>query len=145
MANKKRKESLIVAGVLYAFTGFFLYKAYKLPDQAAFFPKMILFLLLLLTTLMLIKDLKDAGSADSKEEAKLDGKQMVAPLLMFLGITAFCLIFRFAGYFPATIVLFVALMLIFKVRPWWKILVITAGYLVFIYLMFVMWLQVQLL
>ena len=37
----------------------------------------------------------------------------------------------------------VGFMIALKVKPWWLILAITAGYALFIYLMFVVWLKVS--
>ncbi len=144
MASKKRLESILVAVVLFAFCGFFLYKASLLPGEAAFFPKAILYLMTGLTAIMLVKDLMDIKSGKNTEAPKIAAKDLAAPPLMFLGVTAFVVLFRLFGYFPASIVLFVGLMLVLKVKPRWMIAAITAGYLVFIYLMFVKWLQVSL-
>ena len=71
--------------------------------------------------------------------------EIKVPMLMFLGVVLYCLIFNFTNYFVATAIMIPAFMLVEKVRPVWKVVLIDVVYLVFIYVLFVKVLQVPLL
>ena len=138
MAKKALSHDLIVGVIFYAFIGFCYYiTTTMLPDSAAF-PQMTLALLAILNTAMVI------NSFVKKPANKFTAKDTAMPLLYFAGIIVYAIVFNFLGYFPATAIMLIAYMLILQVRPIWKIFAITAGYLVFIYVLFVLWLNTNL-
>ena len=142
--SPKARESLITSGALLAVFAFLYAQTIGMPSSPALFPRMCLILLTFLTILMLYFDLKKYGK-DPNADGGVHFKDIVRPLLTFAAIVIYALLFDLFGYFPATILLLVGLMFVLKVKPWWLILAITAGYCVFIYLMFVVWLKVSIL
>jgi len=142
--SKKARESLITSAVLLAVFGFLYAQTLRMPDTPALFPRMCLVLLTALTLIMLFTDMRKYAK-DASAEGNIYWKDIAVPLLIFLAIVAYAVLFDLAGYFPATVAMLVAFMIALKVRPWWLIPVITAGYSVFIYLMFVVWLKVSIL
>ena len=139
--SPKVRESLITSVALLAVFAFLFTQTMSLPSNAALFPRMCLILLSVLTLLMLYFDVKK--HAKDNAEGGVHFKEILMPLVAFVGIIIYALLFEFFGYFPATIIMLVAFMFALKVKPWWLILAITAGYSVFIYLMFVVWLKVN--
>ncbi|MDO4547647.1 MAG: tripartite tricarboxylate transporter TctB family protein [Clostridia bacterium] len=135
MAHKKLCHELVIGAVIYAFLIFaFVITNSMLPDSALF-PRMIIALFALLNTIMVVQ------AFTGKYQNKFTMRETLMPLLYFAGIIAYVFLFKWLGYFPATAVMMVAYMFVLKVRPIWKIGVITCGYLVFIYLLFVVWLK----
>ena len=132
---KINKQGLIVGLVFYAFILFCWICTNTFVGDASIFPRMILALLALLNTIMIIQAFRGQGkSAFSAKEAAM-------PLLFFAGIVAYVLLFTLLGYFPSTCIMLIAYMLILKVRPYWLIAALTAGYLAFVYVLFVVWLN----
>ena len=80
---------------------------------------------------------------DHDAESGVHWKEIAVPLVAFAAIVVYAVLFDLFGYFPATAVMLVGFMIALKVKPWWLILAITAGYALFIYLMFVVWLKVS--
>lgn len=137
----KRKETILTGVLIYAVSGFLFYMTKGLPSDAALFPRACLILFAILDTILLALELGKKKSSSEGEGITWETVKM--PLLAFLGITVYVVLFRLIGYFPATAVMLAGFMWVMKVRPWWKIACIMAGYGLFIYLMFVLWLRVS--
>ena len=131
------KQDLVVGIMVYALLLMFLIQSNSLPKDSAFFPRMVLSVFGLLNTVMITQ-----AFVRKKNGNTVDIKSFGKPMLFFLGIVLYALLFRFIGYFPSTFILLFVAMFLLKVRPWWKILSISAGYLAFIYVLFVIWLKV---
>ena len=104
------------------------------------FPRMILVVFALLNTAMIFAAFKSGGVG----AGGITLTELKMPLLYYAGIVLYIVLFRFFGYFPATVVMLTVFMAICKVRPWWKIALIVGGFTGIIYLLFVVWLQTRL-
>lgn len=135
--TQARNNQIILVGVfIYAF----LLAAYimtnsMLPDTALF-PRMIIALFAFLNTLMVIQAFRGKGG-----DAGITWQDIRMPLLYFVGIVLYALLFSLTNYFVATGIMLVVYMLILKVRPLWIIPVITLAFGGFVYLLFVVWLK----
>ncbi len=136
--KKKNIQELIVGVVLYAFILFCWMCTNKFIGDASLFPRMILVLFALLNTIMVIQAFLGKGA-----EGKFSPKDALMPLAYFAGIVVYVLLFAWVGYFPATVIMLVAFFLILKVKPYWLIPVLTGGYCLFVYLLFVLWLKTR--
>ncbi len=136
--KKKNTQELIVGVVLYAFILFCWMCTNKFIGDASLFPRMILVLFALLNTIMVIQAFLGKGA-----EGKFSPKDALMPLAYFAGIVVYVLLFAWVGYFPATVIMLVAFFLILKVKPYWLIPVLTGGYCLFVYLLFVLWLKTR--
>lgn len=140
--SPKARESIITSVVMLIVFGFLFTQTLDMPDSPALFPRMCLALLSILTIIMLYLDVRKYGR-DHEAESGVHWKEIALPLLAFAGIVVYAVLFDLFGYFPATAIMLVGFMIALKVRPWWLILAIIAGYGLFIYLMFVVWLKVN--
>ena len=122
--------------------GFLFAQTMGMPSTPALFPRMCLILLTVLTVIMLYLDVRKYAK-DHDAESGVHWKEIAVPLVAFAAIVVYAVLFDLFGYFPATAVMLVGFMIALKVKPWWLILAITAGYALFIYLMFVVWLKVS--
>ena len=136
--QKKNMQSLIVGVVLYAFIVFCWMCTNSFIGDASLFPRMILILFAILNTIMVVQAFLGRG-----KEGKFYLKDALMPLAYFAGIVVYVLLFGWLGYFPATVIMLVALFLILKVRPYWLIAALTGGYCLFVYLLFVLWLKIH--
>ena len=137
--QKANKQGLIIGVVLYAFIVFCWMCTNSFVGDAALFPRMILVLFVVLNTIMVIQAFVNKG----KQEAKFHVKDAVMPLVYFAGVVVYVILFALIGYFPATVIMLIAFFLILKVRPYWLIAVLTGGYCLFVYLLFVLWLKTR--
>lgn len=139
--SAKAKQDLTVGIVIYLFLGWFYWQTTSMLPDSALFPRMILGLFAILNAIMIVQGFragKDARAAFSFQD-------VIIPLIVFLCIVAYVIIFKFIGYFPSTVIMLAGLMIAFKVRPYWLIAVIIIGYCAFIYFLFVKQLNVSLL
>lgn len=132
---KINKQGLIIGVILYAFIVFCWMCTNSFIGDASLFPRMILILFALLNTIMVIQSFLGKGAVS------FSVKEAAMPLLYFAGIVVYVILFKLLGYFPATAIMLIAYMLILKVKPYWLIAALTAGYLGFVYLLFVVWLK----
>lgn len=114
--------------------GFLFAQTMGMPSTPALFPRMSLILLTVLTVIMLYLDVRKYAK-DHDAESGVHWKEIAVPLVAFAAIVVYAVLFDLFGYFPATAVMLVGFMIALKVKPWWLILAITAGYALFIYLM----------
>lgn len=138
MADKKFTEELITGAVIYAFLAFVYWNTLSMVPASALFPRIVTVGIAILNTGMVFQSFRKHG------KASLSLKELLMPAAYYLGIIVYAAAFALIGYFPATAVMLIAYMLVLKVRPIWLIAAITAGYLVFIYVLFVMWLNTNL-
>ena len=132
---KINRQGLIVGIVLYAFILFCWMCTNSFIGDAALFPRMILALFAVLNTIMVIQAFQGKG------KVAFSAKEAAMPLLYFAGIVVYALLFNLLDYFPATAIMLVGYMLILKVKPYWLIAALTGGYMVFVYVLFVVWLK----
>jgi hypothetical protein len=140
--NTKLKSDLGVGIIVYSLVIVFFSQTFKMPAQASLFPRMVLALMAFLNTAMLIMAFRANAAKKNTGSSGVTWQMVKMPLLYFAGIVAYCVLFKFMGYFPSTAIALIAFFVISKVRPYWLITAITAGYLVFTYLLFVLWLKV---
>jgi len=150
MNKVKAKQDLGLSVFIYALFGFFFYQTANLKaEDSKTFPFIILMLLLILNTLLFVKAVLELVRTKEPQREKgaavLTRKDLLAPFLAFLGIVVYVVVYQHTNYFIATAIMMLSFLFILKVRPWWKVLVITLGYLLFIYILFVIWLHVRLL
>ena len=142
--NKKAKQDIFVCLVIYAFMLFCFVQTFSMKSGSAPMPRLILSLAFICNTALTVRTIgqlkKNPGG-----EGYTSISEIKVPMLMFLGVVLYCLIFNFTNYFVATAIMIPAFMLVEKVRPVWKVMLIDVVYLVFIYVLFVKVLQVPLL
>ncbi|WP_308588880.1 tripartite tricarboxylate transporter TctB family protein [uncultured Oscillibacter sp.] len=142
--SSKARESVITSVVLLAVFGFAYAQTLGMPATPALFPRMCLMLLTVLTLIMLYLDVRKYAK-DASAQGGVHFREISIPLLEFIAVAAYAALFDRFGYFPATVLMLAGFMAALKVKPWWLIPAITAGYVLFIYLMFAVWLKVSIL
>ncbi|KUO72191.1 MAG: hypothetical protein APF77_10640 [Clostridia bacterium BRH_c25] len=118
-----------------------------LPTEAVVFPVSLLAIIALLALWILWDGVRKtkAATAEQPIDNPVSLSKIKIPFITFLYIAGYVALFRFAGYFVATIVFMIALMRRFRLTSWKQILLITAGFVIIIYTMFVKQLNVPVL
>ena len=142
--NRKAKQDIFACILIYAFMLFCFMQTFTMKSGAETMPRLILSVALICNTALLVRTVRQLKKNPSNEGYTSISKIKV-PILMFLGVVLYCVLFSFTNYFIATAILILVFMLIEKVKPLWLILTIDAVYLVFIYVLFVVVLKVPLL
>ena len=143
---KKKIHSDVFVGIfLEALCTFFFLYGRNLPKEAKTFPNIVLFLIAALSVFVIIGGIRKTKQMNSGVDVKnISWEQICYPLLTLAISTVYYFLFRYVGYFIATPILLVSLMLIFGVRNWKPLVFIPVGYLVFTYILFVWQLGVRL-
>lgn len=140
--NKKAKQDIIACLVIYAFILFCFVQTFTMKSGSDVMPRMVLALATICNTALAIRTIRQLKKPG--DEGYTSIAEIKIPVLMFLGVVLYCLLFSFTNYFIATAVLIAAFMLIEKVKPVWLVVTIDAVFLVFIYVLFVLVLKVPL-
>lgn len=142
--NKKAKQDIVACILIFTFILFCYWQTFTMKSGSHVMPRMVLGLATICNTALLIRcaiQLKNGTSGEGYTSIA----QIKVPVLMFLGVVLYSLLFSFTNYFIATAVMIFIFMMIERVKPLWLILTIDGVYLVFIYLLFIMVLKVPLL
>ena len=146
MKIKANRDIYIGIGFL-LFCAFFFILSMDLPPGAATFPILLLAILSLLACLIFWDGYKKTRSVseDNNEEKAFCFSDLKMPFVTFIIISGYFALFALTGYFIATIIFMIVLMRYFKEKSWRKILMISAGFILIIYAMFVKQLNVPVL
>ncbi len=140
---KKAKQDIGVCALIYLFILFCYWQTLTMKSGSEVMPHMVLAVAIVCNTALLVRSVGQRHKNFS-DEGYTSIAEIKMPMLMFLGVVLYCLLFNFLNYFVATAIMLVVFMLIEKVKPLWMILTIAAIYLAFIYVLFVMVLKVPL-
>ena len=130
-------RDLLIGAFLIIGSIYFYGVSTALPKSSATFPQIILIAIIALSAIMLLQTfLKEKTLREAEAKA---GKTPIVwlPYLVYLVVVAFIVVFRFVGYFPASVLLIVGLMLFFKVKSWKLLVGVPAVYCLFVYALFV--------
>lgn len=140
---KKAKQDILVCALIYLFILFCYWQTLTMKSGSEVMPHMILTVAIVCNTALLVRSVSQLRKTSS-DEGYTSVAEIKMPVLMFLGVVLYCLLFNFSNYFVATAIMLLVFMLIEKVKPLWLIITIDAVYLAFIYTLFVMVLKVPL-
>ena len=132
----------LVSAVLLMQTG-------KMPSGAAQFPKVILGCFIAFGLWIVYKGIAKTlllrkGFGEKVKDKPLELRQMARPMACLLGVIAYVAIIKITGFFVASTIFTLMFMWLYGLRSVKKMLVITFGMDVFLYVLFVMKLKVQL-
>lgn len=148
--DKKRKprihQDVYISILLLLLGGFFFYQTTRMLPAAALFPRIALTVFMILMAAVLVGGIrKSKDAADSDEDIRmLKWEQNKMPYALFLITVVYVILMNTVGFFGATAVFIPAVMLWFRNRNWKLIVGMTAGTLIFVYLLFVMFLKATL-
>ena len=141
--SKKATQDILVCALIYLFIVFCYWQALTLKSGSEVMPRMIMLVAAVCNTVLLVRSI-----GQLRKHTVDDGYTSIAeikiPILMFLGVVLYCLLFSIFNYFIATAIMLLVFMMLEKIKPLWKIIAIDAAYLAFIYVLFIVVLKVPL-
>lgn len=138
MEKKKMHQDVFVGIGALIFVAWVLFLNRKLPMGSKLMPLLLCGLLAVLGVLILLQGLKKTASGKPEEMKELLNEDILkVPLIAWLFVLGYVLLFFSLGYFIATGVMLVALMRYMKRTDWKMIILITVIYLLFMYFVFV--------
>ena len=138
MEKKKLHQDVFVGIAALIFVAWVLFLNRKLPIGSALMPLLLCGLLAVLGIIIIIQGLKKSASGRPEDMKVLLNEDILkVPLIAWLFVLGYVLLFFFVGYFIATAVMLVALMRYMKRTDWKMIIAITVIYLLFMYFVFV--------
>lgn len=143
---KKTIHSDVFVGIgLELLCAFFFFYGKSLPSAAKLFPNILLAFIAILSVFVIAEGVKKTKQMNTGEAiASISWDEIRFPLLTFGFSIIYYLLFRYVGYFIATPILLIGLMIFFRIRNWKALIFIPVGYLVFTYVLFVWQLGVRL-
>jgi len=138
MEKNKLHQDVFVGIAALIFVAWVLFLNRKLPLGSALMPLLLCGLLAVLGVIIIIQGLKKSSSGRPEDMKELLNEDILkVPLIAWLFVLGYVLLFFFVGYFIATAVMLVALMRYMKRTDWKMIIAITVIYLLFMYFVFV--------
>ncbi|MDR1511096.1 MAG: tripartite tricarboxylate transporter TctB family protein [Synergistaceae bacterium] len=143
----KIHQDVFVGIFIIAVCATFLSGTASKPGDSMTFPIILLGLMAMLAVVVIIGGIKKTKTATAEKpiENSLHPEKLKTPLIAFLFIAAYVALFSFVGYFTATVLFLPALMARFGIRKTGRISMITVGFAVIIYALFVRQLNVPVL
>lgn len=138
-------SDVYVSLVIYLLVGvaWFFTTSFRNAEETASFARAVLIIIAALDCVVLYRGIRMSGPA--KEDKAFNFKEMKIPLLSFLFFIVYEILFIKFGYFIATPVFLVAIMIFFGERNWKVIVPVVLGYLLIVYVIFVRILHIRLL
>lgn len=138
MEKKKLHQDVFVGIGALIFVAWVMFLNRKLPVGSALMPMLLCGLLAVLGVLIIFQGLKKSSSGKPEDMKQLLNEDVLkVPLIAWLFVLGYVLLFFAVGYFIATGVMLIALMRYMKRTDWKMIIAITVVYLLFMYFVFV--------
>lgn len=143
----KTHQDILVGFFWVLFCAVFLLISISKQSDSFVFPILLLAVLALLAAWVIwdgFRKTKAATASQVSPKNTLTPQQLKAPVLTYLYIAAYVVLFNLVGYYIATFVFMVALMRYFRIVSWKQILLVTVIFILFIYFLLVRQLNVPL-
>ena len=141
--NLKCINADIVAGIILLIISAGSYNmasGFDNPD-AALWPKAVILLIVIFTALVMANGFKKMKENTEAKEA--DFTKAIAPVLTLVAIALYAVLMEHAGFFIATAIFCPLSMYALGQRNWLALIGVTAGLNLFVYVLFVMQLELQ--
>jgi len=146
--KKKFHEDIWICLIIYAFCLFmFLTGRHMHFPDSKYFPFLCLGLMCLMNTVLLGQTIWFSLKHSNQEVAEANAikwKEIRFPLLVWLVLLAYVVLFDFFGFYISTVVMTVGLLLLLKVRNWKIIAALPVALLAGVYILFEVILKVTL-
>jgi len=146
--KKKIHEDIIICLVVYAFCAFMFITGQSMHfEDSKYFPFICVGVMCVLNTVLLIHTLRFSRAATAEEMEKanmIKWNEIRFPLLIWLVLLAYVVIYDFFGFYVSTVVLSVALLWLLKARNWKLLVFLPVGLVAGVYVLFEIILKVPL-
>lgn len=144
MAAMTKKKELIFSSVVTVLTAALLVRAFMYPGESSQFPRFLMVLQLVFSALLLVRAIRLPAAAGASKSAKAAAKSLVVPFQVFVSASLYLIMISFLGYFVATAIFLCGTMFWFGTRKPLLIVSVSAGFMLVIYALFVLFIGVRL-
>jgi len=150
MAKISREKEIGFAAAMSIISAAFLVQSYLYPAESSQFPRFLMMLQAAFCLILLWRALKQPKAVGTKTEDTVTGKkvgllsEMKVPLQIFVASSAYLIGISTLGYFVASSIFLAGTMYWFGTRKPIVIIGVTAGFLLTIYALFVLFIGVRL-
>lgn len=142
---KRNIHSDVYISVILLVLGVLMYlRTYVMPVGAAVFPRLILIVFVGLTAWTLYQGIKKTKSMKDTVCSDLTYGMIRLPLISLLIVVIYVVAIKFLGFFISTTIFIASFMYFYQIRDWKKMSLTIIGVNIFIYILFVMQLNVPL-
>jgi|SRR5690625_4005908 len=149
--NKSVHQDVFSGIVLLLITVVFYWQTFDLPDRAALFPEFILYILMFFSVAIIINGIRKTKREKNGEEVeRTDDEERITfskikmPLLILGILIVYLVVLDIVGFFVTTSLLIASILYILKVRKPLTYILTIVGVELFIYVLFVYFLNVNL-
>lgn len=135
----------VYVGVIMMIVSLFLvFLSMEVILEARLFPLIFLIIMIIFSILIIFKGINRKEFNGDDDEEELSASLLRKPIILFGGITLYCLLITLLGFFPSTILFLVSFLYINKYKNHTEVLLTTVLTIVFVYFVFVYQLNVAL-
>lgn len=145
---KKTSKELFFALAITIISSLLLITSFTYPPKSSQFPRFLCGLMLLLSILILLRALRSRAKAEESTEKEgragsfLD--KIKVPVMIFLVTIAYVVGIMYIGYFVSSVIFLIGTMSIFGKEKFLTKIIMTAGFLIVVYALFVSFLGLRL-
>jgi hypothetical protein len=141
----KLHQDIAIGIIILLFCAFFGYESLQMDMGPAMMPLILLTLMAVLGVLILCGGIKKSRNASPENPVKpfITLSSLKTPLTMFILILGYILLFFFVGYYVATALFLMCAMRYLKIKNWWLMFFVTAGFIAFTYFFLVRQLNIS--
>ena len=145
MKTKKLQQDVHIGAIIVIFCAVFFYVNKDLTNGAGTMPRILLGVMLLFGILILLSGIKKTMAATDENPPKklITFSDIKVPMITYVYIISFLILFYLVGYFVAAPVFLVTLMRHFKMKSWKVITLVVVIFILFIFFLFVKQLNVN--
>ncbi|WP_099157000.1 tripartite tricarboxylate transporter TctB family protein [Virgibacillus ndiopensis] len=147
-------QDIYVSIIMFLVSIFLYIQTLDMNEDAVMAPRYLLYLLVFFAVLIVIGGIRktkkmraevgDHNEMYDGEEEPLTGKLLKSPMITLLAVIAYAVVIKFLGFFPATVLFIAGFLWALKVKDWKSYAFTIVGLNLFIYLVFILQLNVQL-
>lgn len=148
MKSKLFHQDVYISIAIYVAIALLLTVSVKLLGHSSVFPTMLLIAIGILNTSVLAKGIhktKSMNADNSKITNPIRWEIIRIPLIVFIFLVIYVILFTITNFFIATTIFMIALMKFYKIKSWKTILLVTLIFNIFVYIGFYKMLNVPLL
>jgi len=145
--TKNIHQDVFISIVIFLSLGFLFMVSLNIKGDSGLFPRLVIGGLALLNTVLLFRGLmktKEANANNREVENTINLETIKWPLIVLAVSVVYVAIFNFTNFFVASTVFLIGLMKLYKMKSWKTIILVTLAFNIFIYLGFVLALNVPL-
>ena len=147
MNTKNIHQDVFISFAVYLALGFLFFVSLSIKGDSGLFPRLVIGGLVVLNSILMFRALKKtkiAREEDDVIENTISVETIKWPLIVLVVSIVYVVLFNFTNFFVSSSLFLIGLMKLYKIESWKTIILVTLAFNIFIYLGFVIALNVPL-